>query len=114
VLAGVGVVPHQSCLIQRREYSTPPSDVRDKFEYWRVVLFHDAHAVRVVRPYAFRGTPRGTFLSCTSLTHTAWKTKARESSAVVNSCREWARDRLMLIGTKLGNRAKNSVLRMYF
>jgi hypothetical protein len=48
-----------------------------------------------------------------SLTHMAWKTKAHESSAVVNSCREWARDRLMLIGTKLGSRAKDSVLRMY-
>jgi len=40
-------------------------------------------------------------------------TKARESSAVVNSCREWARDRLMLIGTIVGNRSKNSVLCMY-
>ena len=48
-----------------------------------------------------------------SLTHTASKTKARESSVVENSCREWARDRLMVIGTKLENRAKNSVLRMY-
>jgi predicted nucleic acid-binding Zn ribbon protein len=46
-----------------------------------------------------------------SLTHMA-KTKARESSAVVNSCREWACERLMLIGTKVENRAKNSVLRM--
>jgi hypothetical protein len=48
-----------------------------------------------------------------SLTHTASKTKAHESSAVVNRRREWARDRLMLIGTKLGNRAKNNVLCMY-
>jgi len=47
------------------------------------------------------------------LMHTASKTKVRESSAVVNSRREWARDRLMLIGIKLGNRTKNSVLRMY-
>ena len=47
------------------------------------------------------------------LTHTASKTKTRESSAVVNSCREWARGRLMLIGTKVGNRAKNNVLCMY-
>ena len=44
------------------------------------------------------------------LTHMASKTKARESSAVVS---EWARERLLLIGTKLGNRAKNSVLSMY-
>ncbi|KAH9995477.1 hypothetical protein BJV77DRAFT_220765 [Russula vinacea] len=55
---------------------------------------------------------------CYFMMHTlyAWcvlmlsETRARESSAVVNSCREWARDRLMLIGTKLGNRSKNSVL----
>jgi len=55
---------------------------------------------------------------CYFMMHTlyAWcvltlsETKARESSAAVNSCREWARDRLMLIGTKLGNRAKNNVL----
>jgi hypothetical protein len=47
------------------------------------------------------------------LMRTVSKTKARESSAVVNSCREWARDRLMLIGTKIGNRSKNSVLSMY-
>jgi len=43
----------------------------------------------------------------------ASKAKPRGSSAVVNSYREWARDRLMLIGTKLGGRLKNSVLRMY-
>lgn len=47
------------------------------------------------------------------LTHTASKTKARGSSAAVSSCRDWARERLMLIGTKLGDRAKNNVLRMY-
>lgn len=110
VLAGVGVVPRRSCLIQRREYSTPPSNVRDKFECWRVVLLHDAHAVCVVRPHTFRGTLTSVYVS---LAHTASKTKAHESSAVVNSCREWARDRLMLIGTKLGNRTKNSVLCMY-
>ena len=50
-------------------------------------------------------------LICTSLLR-AYQAKARGSSAVVNSCREWARDRLMLIGTKLGSRTKNSVLRM--
>ena len=61
MLAGVGVVPRRSCLIQRREYSTPPSDVRDKFECWRVVLFHDAHAVCVVHPHALGGTPRARF-----------------------------------------------------
>lgn len=55
---------------------------------------------------------------CYFMMHTlyAWcvltlsETKAHESSAVVNSCREWARGRLMLIGTKLGNRAKNNIL----
>ncbi|KAH9983895.1 hypothetical protein BJV74DRAFT_848980 [Russula compacta] len=55
---------------------------------------------------------------CYFMMHTlyAWcvlmlsEAKARGSSAVVNSCREWARDRLMLIGTKLGSRTKNSVL----
>ncbi|KAI0255983.1 hypothetical protein BJV78DRAFT_586707 [Lactifluus subvellereus] len=36
--------------------------------------------------------------------------KARGSGAVVNGRREWARDRLVLIGTKLGSRSKNSVL----
>jgi len=43
----------------------------------------------------------------------ASKAKPRGSSAVVNNYRDWARDRLLLIGTKLGNRLKNSVLRMY-
>ncbi len=58
MLAGVGVVPGRSCLLQRREYNTPPSNVRDKLECWGMVLFHDAHAVCVVRPHALRGTPR--------------------------------------------------------
>jgi hypothetical protein len=77
-----------------------------------MVLFHDAHAVCVVRPHAVGGMPKARpFRLYVSLT--ALKSRARESSAVVNSCREWARDRLMLIGTKLGNRSKNSVLRTY-
>ncbi|KAI9464267.1 hypothetical protein F5148DRAFT_188149 [Russula earlei] len=55
---------------------------------------------------------------CFFMMHTlyAWcviilsEAKARGSSAVTNSRREWARDRLMLIGTKLTHRSKNSVL----
>jgi hypothetical protein len=78
-----------------------------------MVLFHDAHAICVVPPYSLGGMPRDRFFLYVPLTRTALKTKARESSAVVNSCREWARDRLMLIGTKVGNRSKNSVLCMY-
>ena len=78
-----------------------------------MVLFHDAHVVCVVRPHALGGTLRHAPFVYASVTHMALKTKGRESSAVVNSCREWARDRLMMIGTKLGNRAKTSVLRMY-
>jgi hypothetical protein len=75
-----------------------------------MVLFHDAHAVCVVHPHAVGGMHAPSVF--TSLM-TALKTRARESSAVVSSCREWARDRLMLIGTNLGNRSKNSVLRTY-
>ncbi|KAI0272575.1 fungal-specific transcription factor domain-containing protein [Gloeopeniophorella convolvens] len=55
---------------------------------------------------------------CYFMMHTvyAWclltlsEAKARGSGIVVNDCREWARDRLVLIGTKLGGRSKNSVL----
>ena len=77
---------------------------------WCYFMMHTLYAWCVLTLSEVRS---GTLISCTSLTHMALKTKGRESSAVVNSCREWARDRLMLIGTKLGNRAKTSVLRMY-
>jgi hypothetical protein len=44
----------------------------------------------------------------------ASKAKAYGLSNVANGSFDWARDRLVLIGTKLGSRAKNSVLRMRF
>lgn len=79
-----------------------------------MVLFYDAHVVCVVRPHAGGGTSNSRLLSSVRLPDVlgASKAKSRGSSAV-NSYREWARDRLMLIGTKLGGRLKNSVLRMY-
>lgn len=42
------------------------------------------------------------------------KAKAHGLGNVTNGSFDWARDRLVLIGTKLGSRAKNSVLRMRF
>ena len=80
-----------------------------------MVLFHDAHIVCVVHPHTRGGTPNVLLLSSVRLPDAlgASKVKPRGSSAVVNNHREWARDRLMLIGTKLGSRLKNSVLRMY-
>lgn len=115
MLAGVGDVPGRSRPLQRGERSTPSSHVRDKLEWWRLVFLYDAHVVCVVCPQARGGTPNTRFLPSVRLPDAlgASKAKLRGSSAVVNSCREWARDRLMLIGTKLGNRLKNSVLRMY-
>lgn len=78
-----------------------------------MVLFHDAYAVCVVRPHTLRGMLRARSFCPYFSNARGLKTRPHESSAVLNGCREWARDRLMLIGTKLGNRSKNSVLRMY-
>ena len=80
-----------------------------------MVLFYDAHVVCVVRPHARGGALNARLLSSVCLPDALWvsKAKSRGSSAVVSGYCEWARDRLMLIGTKLGSRLKNSVLCMY-
>jgi hypothetical protein len=80
-----------------------------------MVLLYDAYVICVVRPCAFGGAScvRGYVRQYTADTHTVSKIKARGVGTVANDYRGWARDRLVLIGTKLGGRSKNSVLRMF-
>jgi hypothetical protein len=78
-----------------------------------MVLLHDAHSICVVCPHTFGGA------SCSHVLHFspvefASKAKAYGLGNVTNGSFDWARDRLVLIGTKLGSRARNSVLRMRF
>ena len=79
-----------------------------------MVLLHDAHSTFVLCPHTFRSA------SCLHAFHlplvdiAASKAKANGLRNVTDDGFDWARDRLVLIGTKLGNRAKNSVLRMRF
>lgn len=52
-------------------------------------------------------------LSLAEIEMVASKAKAYGLGNVTNGSFDVARDRLVLIGTKLGSRAKNSVLRMH-
>jgi hypothetical protein len=79
-----------------------------------MVLLHDAHSICVVCPHTFRGASYLHAFHSPLVDIVPSKAKANGLRNVTNGGFDWARDRLVLIGTKLGNRAKNSVLRMRF